>query len=193
MTTQALTALILTGGQGSRLGGRDKGLVVYDGRRLIDIALAHLEGRCDEILISANRHLDIYAQTGRRVVADTRADYPGPLAGIEAALGVVNTPLLLLLPVDCPHPPRDWPSRLCAALDENPAAGLAVPQDGERLQPLFALLRTRIAPSLTRFLDAGERRVQAWVREQAPVTVDFSDQPDAFTNINTPQDLAGHD
>lgn len=193
MTTRTLTALILTGGQGSRLEGRDKGLVTYQQRRLIDIALTNLDGHCDEIVISANRHLDIYAQTGRRVVADTRADYPGPLAGIEAALAVVTTPLLLLLPVDCPHPPQDWPARLSAALAADPAAGLAVPHDGQRLQPLFALLRTDIAPTLTAFLDAGERRVQAWVREQAPVTVDFSDQPDAFTNINTPQDLAGHD
>ena len=193
MTTQALTALILTGGQGSRLGGRDKGLLDYGGQRLVDIALANLGNCCDEILISANRHLDIYAQTGRRVLGDTRPDYPGPLAGIEAALSVVTTPLLLLLPVDCPRPPRDWPARLLGALEDTPGAGLAVPHDGERLQPLFALLRTRIAPTLSAFLDTGERRVQAWVRAQAPVTVDFSDQPDVFTNINTPQDLAGHD
>lgn len=185
--------MILTGGRGSRMGGRDKGLLTLDGRRLIDIALDNLADRCDEVLISANRNHTIYAATGHRVVSDEREGYQGPLAGLESALRAVRTPLILILPVDCPHPPRAWAQRLHQALEASPQACIAVPDDGERMQPLFALLRTTVAANLGEFLDAGERKVQDWVRRVGHVTVDFSDQPKAFTNLNTPQDLQHHE
>ena len=189
----AITALILTGGRGSRMGGRDKGLITLDGRRLVDIALDHVATCCDKVVISANRNQAVYAATGHTVVSDVRADYQGPLAGIESALEQVHTPLMLLLPVDCPHPPQGWVERLQSALAASPQARIAVPHDGERMQPLFSLLRTSVRDDLRRFLDDGERKVQAWVRRVGAVEVDFSDQPEAFTNLNTPQDLQRHE
>ena len=193
VTQDAITALILTGGRGRRLGGRDKGLLTLDHRRLIDIALDNVSPCCDRIVISANRNQMDYAATGHTVVSDARPDYQGPLAGIESALAVTKTPLLLILPVDCPHPPREWVARLRAALAQTPQARLAVPHDGERMQPLFALLRADVGDDLSAFLDCGERRVQAWIRRLEHVSVDFSDQPEAFANLNTPQDLERHE
>ena len=83
---QPVTAVILAGGLGRRMGGADKGLVDYQGRPLIEWALAALRPQVDQLVISANRNLDTYAVYGHRVVPDTLPDYPGPLAGVLAAL-----------------------------------------------------------------------------------------------------------
>ena len=62
--------------------------------------------------------------------------------------------------------------------------------DGVRLQPLFALLRRTLAPVLRAYLEEGEREAGRFMRMQVVASVDFSDQAQAFANINTPQALA---
>jgi molybdopterin-guanine dinucleotide biosynthesis protein A len=85
--------------------------------------------------------------------------------------------------------PADLGVRLHAALMRTHAA-LAVAHDGVRLQPLFALLRRALAPALRAYLEEGERAAERFLRTQAVAIVDFSDQAQAFVNINTPQALA---
>ncbi|MDP2253153.1 MAG: NTP transferase domain-containing protein, partial [Thiobacillus sp.] len=72
-----VAAVILAGGQGRRMGGADKGLIDYRGRPLVEWALAALAPQVGEILISANRNLDLYAAYGHRVLPDTMPDFPG--------------------------------------------------------------------------------------------------------------------
>ena len=188
-----ITILILAGGQGRRMGGQDKGLVPFEGEPLIARALRAARALSERQLISANRNRERYAAYGVPVLEDTRRGFEGPLAGIETGLAHCETPLLLCLPVDCPHPPAQWSDRLASALAEFPEAMIAAPHDGQRLQPLFSLMRREALASLEDFLDAGGRKVMAWLDQLQMVEVDFSDAAHAFTNLNTPDDLSKHE
>lgn len=183
-----LTGLVLAGGRAARLGGRDKGLIEVGGRALVDYAIAVLRQLTPRILISANRHRADYASRGWPVLADALVDYPGPLAGILTALEQLETERLLVMPCDAPLASPALLDRLVAAQDSQGGTA-CLARDSERLQPTFCLLKREVAPSLRRFLDAGERKTQIWLQSLAPVIVDCSDHPDWFANVNTPEDL----
>ena len=184
---RGIAALILAGGRGRRMGGADKGLVELDGRPLIEHVLAAVAPQVETILINANRNHERYAEYGHPVIADNLADYQGPLAGFAAGMAASPVPLLLTLPCDGPIIAPDLAARLRCAL-ETAGADVAVAHDGERMQPVHALLRCALLPDLEAFLAAGERKIDHWYARRHTVTVDFSDTPGQFANINTPDD-----
>lgn len=185
----AITGLILCGGRGSRMGGRDKGLLVVNGRALIEQVLVRLSPQVARILISANRHLDCYRALGWPVVSDDGPLPAGPLAGLARGLKAASTPWVLTVPCDCPWLPLDLASRLAAAVASGPTR-VAMAHDGEREQFGHALVNRSLHTDLAAYLDTGERRLGAWLRRQHPAMVDFSYQPLAFTNLNKPDDFA---
>ena len=192
MGAPALTIAILAGGAASRLGGRDKGLALLDGRALIDHVLdaARLmhPGQAN-LLVVANRNLDAYARRAP-TIPDAIPGQRGPLAGIAAALGACTTPWLLTLPVDCPDPPADLHARLADAAARHDVAAL-VAHDGERRQPLFALYRRELAIAAAGAAMAGQG-VARWQDSIGVLDVDFADARRQFHNLNTPEDFAAH-
>ncbi len=183
-----ITGLVLAGGQGSRLGGRDKGLVEVAGRPLIAHVLARFAPQVDSLLVNANRNLDTYAGYGHPVVVDTHADYPGPLAGIASGLGHCRSPLLAVAPCDTPFLPTDLVARLYAALTLH-AAEIAVARVAGEMQPVFALMRATLGPALTGFLRGNRRKILAWYEEHRLAVADFED-PAGFRNLNTAEECA---
>ena len=188
-TRQDITGLILAGGRGQRAGGRDKGLIQWQGRALVEHVVARLRPQVHTLLLSCNRNRAEYAELVPEPLADLRPDYQGPLAGVEAARDHVNSRYLLLAPCDAPELPADLAQRLVEALeaDSEDSHDIAVPWDGEREQYLCALLKRSSLESLTAFLDSGERAVRAWYESRGYLRVDFSDCRDNFRNINRPQ------
>lgn len=181
-----VAAVILAGGQGRRMGGADKGLIDYQGRPLVAWALAALAPQVGEILISANRNLETYAAYGHRVLPDTMPDFPGPLAGVLAALDAVTADWLLVAPCDTPHLPADLAARLLdAALRES--VPLAVASDDERVHYGCFLVRTVQRGKLAAFLARGERAVHRWQAGLPSTAVRFDAA--SFVNFNQPQDL----
>ncbi len=187
-TDSAIAGVILAGGKARRLGGQDKGLVDLCGRPLIEYSIQALAPQVQPLLISANRNLEQYRTFGYAVIEDNFGSYEGPLAGLWRALQATQNPILAALPCDAPLAPGNFVTRLRTQF--NPGQTLAaIAHDGKRLQPLFGLFSRDVLPSLTIFLEQGGRKVQAWVNSLKPVHVDFSDCPQAFQNINTPEDL----
>ncbi len=211
-----LTGLILAGGRARRMGGQDKGLIPLAGRPLIAWVIEALRPQVGSILISANRNQAAYAAFGYPVIGDEGggpdlAGFQGPLAGIAAAMTLAQTPWLLSLPCDTPLLPTDLVARLAAALVHGPTGGaegaggaggakgvdgakgvggdLAVAWDGERLQPLHALLSSSLLPDLRHYLAAGERRLDAWQARHHPAIADFSDCPRVFLNLNAVEEV----
>ncbi len=182
-----MSAVILTGGAGTRMGGRDKGLLELDGRPLIEFVLDILEPRVEQILISANRNLTTYRRYGIAVISDDADDRRGPLAGVASALAHCRGEALLSLPVDSPFLPAALPARLLSALEEK-ASDASIATYENRAQPVFAALRPRLLPALRRYLDSGQRKAEIFYNEQSLSRVDCTDWPDAFLNLNTPQD-----
>ena len=189
MHTFPITGVILAGGRGSRLGGRDKGLLEIAGRPLIEHLIGALMPQVDSLLISANRNLDRYATYGLPVIEDATDGYLGPLAGILSALRAAQSPYILTVPCDSPLLPAEYATRMHAALTRQHAS-LCVAHDGMNMQPAFALLSRGLVESIDDYLASGERKLQTWLADQHPAFADFSDQPQMFININTPHDLA---
>lgn len=185
----AYDALILAGGRGARLGGKDKGWIMWDGLPLIEHALAALAKQDPppaRILISANRNVDAYQQTGHVVVMDERLDFMGPLAGIEAGLMRCKKNNLLVIPCDAPRLPADLFEKLQEALTEHPNALAAYAVTSESAQPLCCLLKPSVAGALGKQLDAGQHAAQTWLDGLEAIPVQFDDAS-SFTNFNTPE------
>jgi molybdopterin-guanine dinucleotide biosynthesis protein A len=118
------------------------------------------------------------------------------------ALGAIQAyDYLLTVACDTPRFPLDLLQRLTGALADTKAdiAIAAAPEVGAdgaislRTQPVFCLMRTELADSLSAFLDAGGRKVDAWTARHPSVTVAFDqehDDPLAFFNANTLAELA---
>lgn len=186
---QEITALILAGGKSRRMGGRDKGLLPFGDGLLAGHVLDAIRPQVGAVLISANRHREEYAQFGAPVLADPLDDFQGPLAGFLAGLRHMQTEYLLTLPCDGPVIVEDLAQRLAAGLSGSDA-DIAVAHDGNRLQPVYALLSRRVLPDLVLALGEGERKIDRWYARNRWVKVDFSDVPQQFSNINTPEDYA---
>ena len=197
-----ITALILAGGRGSRMGGVDKGLQNFNGMPLALHTLTRLQisGGVGEIMINANRNLAAYESFGVAVWPDVLADYAGPLAGFLTGLERCETPYLLTVPCDTPLLPLDLVQRLAAALEAENAdiAMAAAPEAGRdghmqvRTQPVFCLLRTGLLESLLRFTQDGGRKIGAWAALHPTAVMAFDapgDDPQAFFNANTLAEL----
>lgn len=179
-------ALILAGGRGKRLSGRDKGWIMWDGLPLIEHALARLQTQTPaptRILISANRNIDAYQQTGHVVLTDERPDFMGPLAGVEAGLMRCKKNPLLVVPCDTPLLPEDLFERLSQALSEHPDSPAAFATTNDGPQPLCCLLRPSIAGSLSKYLDVGHGSVLRWLEQSNAQRVEFTNTR-AFSNFN---------
>ncbi len=192
MSKSTITGVILAGGLGTRLGGDDKGLVEINGRSMVSCVIDRFAPQVDELVINANRNFERYREFGYPVVPDIISDYPGPLAGIGAALAHAHSGRVACAPCDCPFLPDDFVPRLVAAMDAAGAAvGFAVSEG--RPQPVFAVLECTLLESLTAYVDDGGRKIMSWYRALDAVAVDFGDEPTAFANINTEVELAAAD
>ena len=183
-----VTGVVLAGGQGSRMGGVDKGLVMFRGRPLVAHVLERLRPQVDTILINANRNPEGYAAFGHPVISDEIEGFAGPLAGFERGLAHAQTDLVATVPCDSPFLPTDLVARLRGALEAQ-SADIAFARTGDQPHPVFCLMRRAVHESLRQFLAAGERKIDRWTAKLALVEVSFDDDA-AFANINTAGELA---
>lgn len=181
-----VTVAILAGGQGRRFGGQDKGLVNVSGRPLIEHILQQVTQETAQVVINANRNLERYRGYGYPVIEDTLPDYQGPLAGFASVMTRTQTEFILTLPCDAPVIPPDFLNRMLARQQQT-QADIVVASDGTRLQPVHALIANRLLPGLLAFLSQGERKIDRWYAQHTMATVDFSDTPEVFHNLNTEQ------
>ena len=198
-TTPGITALILAGGRGSRMGGIDKGLQNFRGLPMALQTLMRLQLQSlppQDILINANRNLAAYESLGVAVWPDTLDGFAGPLAGFLTGLERCETPLLLTVPCDTPLFPLDLIERLHSAMQEQDAdlaMAAAREEDGQiRPQPVFCLLRLELLDSLVAFTQKGGRKIDAWTGQHRCAFVAFDrpeDAPEAFFNANTLEEL----
>lgn len=185
-----VTGVILAGGLARRMGGQDKGLIVYKRRPMLEYAIDAMRPVVDELLINANRNLELYRQFGFPVLSDQNTNFEGPLAGILAALRYMQDQgVLLVMPCDSPLVTSQHLQKLLATLRHNNAECCAA-FDGERLHPVFLALQGGLADSLENFLAGGQRKIDRWLEQQRFIKADFSAVPEIFMNVNTLQELA---
>jgi molybdenum cofactor guanylyltransferase len=184
----SVTGLILAGGKGSRMGGVDKGLQAFRGKRLIDHVYERFAPQVGGVIINANQNQEEYKTFGVRVVSDAIGGFAGPLAGFHAGLSVSKRPFLASVPCDSPFLPGNLIERLHARIDET-GAELAVAKTGDQPHPVFSLMRRGVLDHLSDFLKEGGRKIDAWYATLNVVEVAFDDEAEAFSNINTLEEL----
>lgn len=183
-----ITAVILAGGIGTRLGGVDKARLRWRGRWFIEHSLERLRPQVATVLINSEDEA-AYRALGLTVVGDGTPERRGPLAGVLAALTASTTPFTLVVPCDCPRPSMELAERLQQALLAEHAE-LAYAVTGEDEHYLFALLRTGLRENLaTHLATPGAGAVRRWYATLRCAQADFTNQAECFVNINSPADL----
>lgn len=184
-----ISAVIIAGGRATRMGGVDKGLALLQQKPLVQHVIERLKPQADEILINANREIVTYAAFGLPVLQDESTDFIGPLAGFSLGLKRAKHEFMLTVPCDSPLLPLDLAEKLLNNMLES-RADIAVASSDNNAHPVFCLCRKSVLPNLQTYIESGERRVSAWQKSLNYIEIDFSDNSEAFTNLNTFEDLA---
>jgi len=184
-----IAGVVLAGGRATRMGEQDKGLILFKNRPLISYALEALSSVCHHTYINANRNIPTYDDFGLVVICDQTQSFEGPLAGILTTLIHINAEILVVMPCDTPFFKAEHLQGLLNARAEH-NADIAIAFDGVQLHPLFLVLKTSLTNNLQDYLASGQRKVANWLKPLNSVYVDFSHEPDIFTNINTSNELA---
>ncbi len=194
--TPPTPGILLAGGLARRMGGGDKPMRRLAGRTILDRVVERLRPQCDDLILNANGDPARFASFGLAVVADTVADYPGPLAGILAGLDWAATrrpdvTWMLSAAADCPFLPRDLVERLHQArIKEN--AQLAFAASGGQTHHVIGLWNVALREELRHALvTENVRKVESWTARYAVATAAWPTEPfDPFFNANTIDDLA---
>jgi molybdopterin-guanine dinucleotide biosynthesis protein A len=185
MMHKEITGVILAGGRSTRMAGEDKGLIQLGDKALYQHVLDRLMPQVGHLIICANRNQQRYRESGLPVVSDLTADFPGPLGGILSGLHYANTDWIVCAPCDVP----DLPHSLVEHLWQHKGTALAAyASDGERTHPTLTLLHTSLFSNLKDYLDRGERKLMLFMAAIDAQQVIFSNQQQAFRNLNTPED-----
>lgn len=188
--------VLLAGGLARRMGGGDKPMRQIAGRTILDRVIARIQPQCDGLILNANGDPARFASFGLPVIADTVKDFPGPLAGILAALdwAAANRPgveFILSAAADCPFLPRDLVARLHCARDEQDAQ-LAVAASAGQSHPVIGLWSVALREELRHALVVEDmRKIDRWTARYRLATVTWPAEPlDPFFNANTMDDIA---
>ena len=192
----ATPGVLLAGGLARRMGGGDKPMRTIGGRTILDRVIARLKPQCDGLILNANGDPARFAAFGLPVIADTVADFPGPLAGILAALDWTATSRpdvewILSAAADCPFLPRDLVARLHRARIAE-GAQLAVAASNGQSHPVIGLWSVSLREELRHALVVEDiRKIDRWTARYRLATVTWPAEPlDPFFNANTMDDIA---
>ncbi|OOF69852.1 molybdenum cofactor guanylyltransferase MobA [Rodentibacter caecimuris] len=183
-----ISAVILAGGLGRRMGGKDKGLVLWKGKPLYQHIADRLQHQPIDIMINANRNQEKYAQSGFPVFADELAGFQGPLSGILTGLKYAKTDYVLFVPCDSPCFPENLLDKLKNAL-KNDRTLAAYACDLQRSHPTFCLLSTKLIQKLSYYLQSGERKMLQFMQQCQASRVIFDKDEGEFVNFNTLNEL----
>ncbi|WP_122584816.1 molybdenum cofactor guanylyltransferase MobA [Pseudomonas viridiflava] len=184
--------LLLAGGRGQRMGGRDKGLIEWQGEPMIQHLHRLTRPLTDDLIISCNRNLERYAAFADRLVQDSDTDFNGPLAGILAALPQAQHDALLVLPCDVPLIDKSLLDALRQLADRHPDNPVMV-REGEHWQPLLCIIPTAHAATLEAAWQTGERSPRRALAPLHPVALQLDAGDPRLANLNTPCLLTGSD
>ncbi len=183
-----VSGLILAGGRGQRMQGRDKGWVRLANKPMIEWIIDRLQPQVDELIINANRTINRYKQLNYPVIEDEAKGFHGPLAGILSGLKACKNELLVYVPCDTPFFPDDL---VASMLEKQQAASAEIVSisDGERTHPVFALIKTSLQQSLQEYLESGQRKIDCWYQQHDYQLLEYPGGQNFFENINTQEQL----
>ena len=188
--------VILAGGQATRMGGGDKGLLSLQGKTLLSRVMERLEPQVAGLALNANGDPSRFDALGVPVIADSIDGFAGPLAGVLAGLDWAaehGAETIVTAAADTPFFPCDLVPHLLMAGEgmEHPLvlATTPDPKRGRARHPTFGLWPVSLRDDLRHALQEGLRKVVLWTDQHGGREALFAEE-DAFFNVNTPEDLA---
>lgn len=185
--------VILAGGQSTRMGGGDKGLLTLGGQTILRHVLDRLEPQVGQIALNANGDPARFAAYNLPVIPDSIDGFAGPLAGVLAGLDWAaneNATHIITAAADTPFFPDNLTSALVMAA-ETQAKPIALARTENGRHPTFGLWPVSLRDDLRTALQNGVRKVVQWTDSHGTAMTDFPTRTfDPFFNVNTPEDLA---
>ncbi|AKX47407.1 hypothetical protein AKN93_02390 [Thiopseudomonas alkaliphila] len=175
--------VILAGGQGSRMGGQDKGWVNWRGKPMIEHIQQVVRPLTDDLIISCNRNQSRYSALADQIISDATLDFSGPMAGISQALQIAKHPLLLIVPCDSPAITID----LLAPLYQTGLTQAVFIQQGEQFEPLFSAIPATAKSRVLQLWQQGlSSPIKMWLTLNAKVLHCPAQDP-RLVNFNCPE------
>lgn len=192
--SRLISGLILAGGEGRRMAGRDKGLITLAQKPLVEYAIECLAPLVDDLSISCNRNKELYQSYQLVCFSDhDTKGYQGPMAGILAGLKQAKHDWLLVMPCDTPLMTSQVMAQLIARLhsvsqDLEPQA-IIFSHHG--LQPLHGLYHKSMLPIFEQCLAENKNALQRLLRSMDSVVIHEATAAEfSFNNANDPQELS---
>ncbi len=183
--------IILAGGQATRMGGGDKGLLALGDVPILTHVMDRLGPQVAHMALNANGDASRFDAFGLPVLSDSITGFAGPLAGVLAGLDWAakqGADTIVTVAADTPFFPCDLVPRLQLAAEgmDYPLA-LARTPDGR--QPTFGLWPVALRDDLREALNNGMRKVVMWTDRNEGRNAMFDGPGEPFFNVNTPEDL----
>tara|TARA_B100000686_G_C16763306_1_gene960153 strand:- start:1698 stop:2294 length:597 start_codon:yes stop_codon:yes gene_type:complete len=179
---------ILAGGKATRMNNQDKGLVMYNGKYMIENIIKAVSPHTKNITINANRNILKYEKLGFPVVKDFYEGYVGPLSGIYSILNTTKSKYLMVLPCDCPLLEWKLIEKMYNEIISSDAEVVVAHNKG-RAQPVFMIVDTVVKDSIKEYIESGNRKIDYWYLKKNYKYVYFEKECNYFKNINTKEEL----
>ena len=184
-----LTAVIMAGGRGRRLGGIDKPLITIGGQRIIDRTFRIVSHCCQEILISSNSPQP-YREFPVTIIPDLYPDH-GAIGGIYSCLRQASFPYVLILAGDMPFISA---AAIRYLWSRHEGYDVILPKSSDGHQPLHAIYNKNCMEKIKKQLNYGKLKISGFFSEVRVVEIPTTQHPSCFGpryffNLNTPEDI----
>jgi molybdopterin-guanine dinucleotide biosynthesis protein A len=184
-----LSAILIAGGLSRRMGA-DKAILLVAGKPLWQQQLQVLGGMRPVALWVSARGVLPWCPPGIEVVVD-KTPSRGPLSGVAAALGRLQTSHLLVLAVDLPRMTTEHLRKLWGL--SQPGTGV-IPLNGGYFEPLCAIYPIEAAAAAEAALNSNDVSLQSFaetLRRQSLARVYnlLPEEQPLYLNMNRPSDL----
>jgi len=177
--------LLLAGGRGQRMGGRDKGMVEWHGQPLVAWPYRVARPLTDDLLISCNRNQQRYSAFADQLVCDNEPDFPGPLAGIRAGLSAARHSWLMVVIDEALLTQLYW---MAVAEPDKPV----MLRRGAQWEPLFCIIPVSLASAIEQAWQTGERSNRNVLLALHARALEIDQHDTRLANLNSPNLLTEH-
>lgn len=182
------TAIILAGGDSRRMG-RDKAMMPFADKALIQSVITIMQGLFPATILSVREHRQ---EIDLPQVCDMQTN-GGPLTGLVSTLGRIATPWAFVVACDMPFVSPELVEQLATYRAQQQAV---VPVVHGYLQPMVAFYSISCIPVMRATLSLGDKSLSGAIRNLDVSYVDEvqMQKSDAelrsFIDLDTPQDWA---
>ena len=196
ISNEIVPCVILAGGKGRRMGGKEKALIHLLDRPLISYVLEKISGKVGPIALNINTNFESFKKFGYDIIEDPIKGHLGPLAGILASLNwakQIKKDWVVTLPCDTPFLPNNLIQSMINTKNKDPSIDLVVAKSRGFSHPVIALWKSDVNNKLQNALNEGVRKIDIFTSQLNIKYVEFDNidksEYDPFTNLNSPQDL----